>query len=252
MIKLLTYITVLLMAIEALGIENLFSYKPTSTSKMPTQTAVKNSGGPNSAVKLAQRKLIEIEAQVIEVAESDLSNFGFDFNQNKADILDTFKYLVSNGSAKLLAKPRISALENEVAVIQIGDRIPYAVPAGKTSEQWTVQYLDTGVKLRIVSECEGDNIIVDVQPEVSHVSQWSSNLAGAFPIISTRESRTKVRVKNSEPIIIGGLLNEQKRSSTISLPILGDIPLVGGLFKHTIHDNLQTDIVFIVVPKIIK
>lgn len=248
--KLLTIILCILANLcHSASAENLFSYKQSSPF-VPITAPAKQTISTKPAVA-TQRKLIQIEAQVIEVSQIALSNIGFDFSQDKEAILETFQYLLSNGSAHLLAKPRISALEKETAIIQIGDRIPYAVPAGKSSDQWTVQYLDTGVKLKIIAECEGDSIVVEVQPEVSHVSQWVSNLAGSFPIISTRESKTKVRVKNNEPIIIGGLLNEQKRNTTTSVPLLGDIPFLGEIFKNNIQENIQTDIVFIIVPKII-
>jgi len=212
----------------------------------PTQTA----NAP--AIQERKKQLIQIEAQVLEIARTHLSDLGLEYSRDKDSLLEQIHTLVSAGSAQLLAKPRISALEDEEAVIQIGDRIPYAVPAGNAADKWTVQYLDTGVKLKIKSNVEDGFIIVQIHPEVSHISQWKTNQAGSFPIISTRKSNTKVRVRNNEPIIIGGLINDHQRETTKALPLLGDMPLIGFLFQYTIKETLKTDIVFIIVPKIVS
>lgn len=196
-------------------------------------------------------RLIEIEAHILEVSKTKLDEIGFDYEFKNNDLNITIEYLLSEGFADLLAKPRISALENEEAVIQIGDKIPYAVPFGDSSSRWTVQYLDTGIKLKIIAEIDLDMIIATINAEVSSVSNWQVNNAGTFPIISTRESRTKIKTKNNEPIIIGGLINDQFRLNKQKIPLLGDLPLIGFLFNKERQEKIKTDIIFIILPKII-
>ena len=94
-------------------------------------------------------------------------------------------------------------------MIKIGSRIPYAVPVTSgTTTQWTVDYIDAGVKLKITPQLgqEGD-ITTFIQPEVSSISEWRTTAAGDFPVISTRNACATVRVKNGETIVIGGLLS---------------------------------------------
>jgi type II secretory pathway component GspD/PulD (secretin) len=195
--------------------------------------------------------MIEIEAQVLEIASSQFNKTGSDLEKFKTDLQLYLQAQVSSGSADLLARPRISALSGEEASIQIGDKIPYAVPAGGTSDKWTINYLDTGVKLRIIAEVEDNFVIASIISEVSSISQWQSNSAGNFPVISTRESRTKVKVRDKEPIIIGGLLNEQERDIVNAIPFFKDLPFIGPLFTTTQKEKIKTDIVFIIIPRII-
>ncbi|MFH1429713.1 MAG: type II and III secretion system protein [Candidatus Margulisiibacteriota bacterium] len=247
--KIFLIIVLLFLLFASLYGESLFSYQNINPFASPIQQALGVSPGTE---KSGLKKLIEIEVQVLEIANTELNQTGIDLSINKDVIMANLDLLISNGSAEILAKPRISALEGEEALIQIGDKIPYAVPAGSNTEKWTVNYLDTGVKLKISSEIQKNYIVVQVQPEVSMVSQWKTNQAGSFPIISTRETKTKVKVKNGEPIIIGGLINDHVQETVSSIPILGDLPLIGFLFRNTIKEKIKTDIVFIIIPKIVS
>jgi len=202
--------------------------------------------------KASNLKMIKIESQILEISNSDLSVMGFSFDRDPNEIIFYINYLLSNGSANLLAKPNISALEGEEASIQIGDKIPYSVPVSGMTDKWTIRYLDTGIKLKIKSFVEDKYIVVDVRPEVSNISQWRKSQAGVFPVISTRESHTKVRVKNKDPIIIGGLLSDHKRQIESGVPFLKDTPFLGSLFKSNTTEIVKTDIVFIVIPEILN
>ena len=243
-----TLIILILLASALLQAEAIFTYQPNNPFR--DKSPIFNQTSKASENK-ANRQLIQIEAQVLEVSQSDISNYNIDLSLENNHLKAQLDTLLSIGSAHIIAKPRISTLEGEEASIQIGDKIPYAVPAGDQSNKWTVQYLDTGVKLKITPVISGKYIMVRVKPEVSLVSQWKTNQSGTFPIISTRESQTQVKVKNNEPIIIGGLINEQEQESISSIPILGDIPIIGGLFQSSKAEKISTDIIFIITPKII-
>jgi type II secretory pathway component GspD/PulD (secretin) len=203
-----------------------------------------------------------IEAKVVEVSESDAIRFGIDHNSgifkfingNKPDITSTLNLLLGNGKANLLANPRIATLDNSEAIINIGSRIPYSVPvsSSSTTTQWTIQYIDAGVKLKIVPQLGQDDLITAfLQPEVSAVSEWRTTAAGEFPVISTRNASATVRVKNGETIVVGGLISESDRVNVTRVPILGQIPFLNFLFQNRTVEKAKTEIVFLITPYII-
>lgn len=215
---------------------------------------------------------ILIESKVLEISSSDSLRLGvtyggsqngvFKFVTNKdtgqtkpaEDLQTTINALISSGKAKVVATPRIATLDNQEAIINIGSRIPYAVPVSGSSAtaQWSVQYIDAGVKLKITPRLGDDGwISTSIQPEVSAISEWITTAAGEFPVIATRNAQSTVRVKAGETIVIGGLLSENERENITKVPILGQIPLIGLLFQNRTVEKAQSEIVFLITPRII-
>ena len=211
---------------------------------------------------------IIIEGKVVEVSQSGLSDIGiiwgkeqgsFKFSVNKStggisqsdDVLGAINALIASGKASILANPKITALDGKEAEINIGSRIPYAVPAGSTSTstQWTVQYIDAGVNLKILPNVASDGTIVStIKPEVSNVSEWRTTSAGEFPVISTRNASVTVRIKDGETLVIGGLINESDRENISSIPVLSDIPVFGQLFQRKVKERSKSDVIFLITP----
>jgi general secretion pathway protein D len=224
------------------------------------------------AVIAAIDKLIPqvlIESKVIEISSSDSLKLGisygngtFKFTTAKdtkktsmaEDLTSTLNALITGGSAEVIASPRIATLDNQEAVINIGSRIPYAVPLtyASGSTQWTVDYIDAGVKLKITPQLGQDGYIrTFVQPEVSSISEWRTTPAGEFPVISTRNACATVRVRDGESIVIGGLLSDSERKNVSRVPVLGYLPLVGLLFQDRSAEKEKTEIVFLITPHLI-
>lgn len=210
---------------------------------------------------------ILIEGKVVEVTESGMSDIGIVWGQDEGsfkftigkdgcvsrsdDIIATLNALVSEGKANVLANPKIAALDGKEAEINIGSRIPYAVPAGtaSTTGQWTVEYIDAGVNLKIMPNIAADGTIVaSIKPEVSSVSEWRSTSAGEFPVISTRNASVTVRMKDGETLVIGGLINESDRENVSGVPVLSDIPVIGEAFHSRTTEKTKTDVVFLITP----
>lgn len=212
---------------------------------------------------------ILIEGKVIEIAQSDSKKLGFSYGDGtfrfitdkttkKTSLADNItsivNTLISDGKANVVASPRIATLDNQEAMINIGSRIPYAVPvtSGGSTTQWTVDYIDAGVKLKITPQLgqEGD-ITTFIQPEVSNISEWRTTSAGDFPVISTRNASATVRVKNGETIVVGGLMSEIERENIIRFPVFGYIPVLGLLFQNKNMEKEKTEIVFLITPRVI-
>jgi type II secretory pathway component GspD/PulD (secretin) len=236
--------------------------------------------GKRAAIREAKRLILSIdrpipqvliESKVVELSESDSMRLGFSFGReagtfkfitNKdtgktypaGDLQTTLNSLITDGKANVVATPKIATLDNHEAVINIGSRIPYAVPvsSGSNSTQWTVEYIDAGVRLQITPRLGKDGYITTaIKPEVSSVSEWRTTAAGEFPVITTRNAQATLRVKDGETIVIGGLLSETERENVSRLPVLGYLPLIGLLFQNKTVEKAKTEIVFLITPHII-
>jgi type II secretory pathway component GspD/PulD (secretin) len=212
---------------------------------------------------------ILIESKVVELSRNDSTRLGIAYGNGgvkfatiaetkKTDlgenITSTLNALIAGGKANVLATPRIATLDNREAVINIGNRVPYAVPVGgnSTTAQWTVEYLDAGVRLKVLPQLGQDGALtIQLQPEVSSIAEWRTTTAGDFPVIATRNAATTVRVKDGETIVIGGLLSEVERENVARLPLLGYLPLIGLLFQNKTVEKEKTEIVFMVTPRVI-
>jgi type II secretory pathway component GspD/PulD (secretin) len=212
-----------------------------------------------------------IESKVLEISRSDSARLGLSFGKEHGtfkfltsrssgqtapadDLLTTLNALVAEGKAEVVARPRIATLDNHTATINIGSRIPYAVPvsSGSSSTQWTVQYIEAGVRLKITPSLGRDGQITTfIQPEVSSVSEWRSTAAGEFPVITTRNVQATLRVRDGETIVVGGLLSESERENVSKLPILGHLPIVGALFQSRTVEKTKSEIVFLITPHLI-
>ncbi|MCX5749382.1 MAG: hypothetical protein NTZ10_03980 [Candidatus Saganbacteria bacterium] len=212
---------------------------------------------------------IMIESRIVEISESGLKtlgvswgspagsfNFAYDpdsgkFNAEK--ISSVLNALVSKGQARLIANPKVSTLDNTEANVNIGSKIPYAVPVSSASSatQWTVQYIDAGVSLKITPKLGSDGqISVLIHPEVSAISEWRATAAGEFPVIATRNADAYVRVKDGETIVIGGLIDELDRENIMKIPLAGDVPLLKELFTKRVMEKTKTEVVFMITPHV--
>jgi len=161
--------------------------------------------------------------------------------------------LLKNGGANLLAQPNISVVDGECADILIGERILYPKLVGYT--QFGTPIYDkaeerVGIYLQIAPKVTGDEIIMSLYPQVSLVTSYLKTQSGNYPQIITREARTTVTVKNGTTLAIGGLLRDDEIREVSKIPLLGDIPILGQLFRHTKKTKQRTEIVIFLTPKI--
>lgn len=205
---------------------------------------------------------ILIEGKIIEISKNDSIRAGFDhnngtfqsFNGQTPYLISTLNALLSDGKATLISSPRIATLDNHEAIINIGNRIPYAVPvsSSSTSTKWSVDFIDAGIKLKITPQKIGSSeIVMTINPEVSSISEWKTTIAGEFPVISTRNASTTLRTKSGESFVIGGLDAETQRENISRIPILGQLPILSLFFQNRTVEKAKTEIVFLITTHII-
>ncbi len=171
----------------------------------------------------------------------------------------TLDALISDGSAKLLANSKITTMDNQPAEIFIGQTVPVVITSlqsqgvqGGAFQSVQLEKIDVGVKLNITPRISEDGFITSlVSPEVSTIVAFVGP-NNDLPQTSTRRATSVVRVRDGQKFFLGGLLNEETKEAVKKVPILGDIPIIGYLFRHYRIEKSQTDLLIEITPTIIQ
>ena len=162
----------------------------------------------------------------------------------------TLKALIQDGKVNIRANPRVATLEGQKATIVIGKEEYHVITTGAAPYYYgRLERITVGVSLHIVPYISDEGeITVEIQPEVSDVVGTG---ATGLPVVSKRAVSTKIRVRDGETIVIGGLL--QKNESTVKrkIPLLGDIPILGLLFSRTDKRVNEVETVIFITPHIL-
>jgi len=172
-------------------------------------------------------------------------------------IIDLLRTL---GDTKILSSPRIISVNNQEAKILVGTKEAYAQQTTVTGEggaittSETINFVDVGIKLYVTPTVNREGFItMKIKPEISSVgSEHVTSKGEHIPIIATSEAETSVMVKDGVTIIIGGLRKDEKHKSVKKVPFLGDIPLLGHLFRNTSEELKKTELVILLTPHIIS
>ncbi len=160
----------------------------------------------------------------------------------------TIDWLLANSAAKLLTDTRITALNGENAEIHIGEVVPFVV----TDREYRVQVEreEVGIMLKVTPTVNKDGqITTSINPEVSSVTEL---VAGFVPRTKVRRLQSTVTVPDGNKIILGGLLSSTIITSENRVPILGDLPFIGKLFRH-LHEEIDTtDLIIELTPRIVN
>ncbi len=163
----------------------------------------------------------------------------------------TLDLLETLGAAKKLSEPSILCINNTPSTIYVGKTV--SVLTGKTtstvtSESYTRE--DIGLTLKITPRIDSDNkVSLNVETIVEDILPGS---VIGLPTTSKREIKTTTIVQNGQSIIIGGLVKDNKDITLKKVPFLGDIPLIGTLFRHKVENNDKTTLAIILTPYIVK
>jgi general secretion pathway protein D len=168
-------------------------------------------------------------------------------------------FLEEYGETKILSSPRIVAVNKEEATILVGSREAYITETLSQAQTTTVssesvQFIDVGVKLKVVPTIGKDGYItMKIKPEVSSVRETLTTTSGSkIPIVDTSQVETVVKVKDGTTIMIAGLIKEEKRDTTTGNPGLSRIPILGIFFGNRIKQNPKTELVIFLTPQLIS
>lgn len=161
--------------------------------------------------------------------------------------------LSSKGLAKILAEPNLLVKSGQEGNFLAGSRIPYSVVISTGGAATTSIVFETvGIKVKFKPEVM-ENGLINLKIDPAEVSSIAGTLAvNGYPIIDTRDVRTSVELRDGESLVLAGLLQEEQIKSMSKIPLLGDIPILGALFRSTQNDIREKDLVFFITPKVIK
>lgn len=193
------------------------------------------------ALGLGTGRLLEGASQVFGSFES--SNVGI------AGVIDA---LEREGLVSVLAEPNLTALSGETASFLAGGEFP--VPVGRDNNEVQIEFKEFGVSLSFTPTVMSRNrISLRVRPEVSDLSENGSIKIGdlLIPALATRRAETTVELGSGQSFAIGGLISNSTRSNVEKLPGLGDLPILGTLFRSTNFRRSESELVIIVTPYLV-
>lgn len=161
--------------------------------------------------------------------------------------------LDKNGLVNILSTPNILTSDNKEAEINVGENVPFQGSATQSTfgSTQSVERKDIGINLKIKPQVsEGDYVRMDINQEISAVK---NDKGQAVDLVTTKRSaKTSVVVKDKETVVIGGLIQDSEDVNVNKVPILGDIPGLGWLFKTTTKSRKKTNLMILLTPHIVK
>lgn len=232
-----------------------------------------------------------IDAQIIEIKPSDKFEMGVDWDfwikrhfdmrmalpagtanrlfigspasdtvTNPGDHKAVIDLLQTIGDTKILSSPRITALNNQEARILVGTKDAYITSTTSQADTTavtaqSVNFVDVGIKLYVTPTINRVGFVtMKLRPEISSAVRTDITSDGKItqiPIVTTSEAETSVMVKDGLTILIGGLKKDSRTKTVKKIPVVGDIPFLGALFRSTIDDLQTTELVILLTPHIV-
>jgi pilus assembly protein CpaC len=237
-------------------------------------------------LEIAKPVQIKIEAKIVEINRTKTQNLGLQYysnssttapgifylgqsqsnpkspNSNTFGNLGTYapvnaqlNLLIQNGYAKLLSQPNLVTLSGDKANILVGGQIP--VPVSNQNGQISIEWKDYGIKLDILPEASLDGIITSkVKAEVSSM-EWNSvnkielGTNMKIPPIRMRKAESSIALASGQTMAIGGLIANDITRDVTKIPLLGDLPVIGQLFRSTSFVKGETELLILVTPTIV-
>ncbi len=175
------------------------------------------------------------------------------FNVGGGNIRGALDVLCQNQLAKVLAEPTLTCISGQEADFLAGGEFPVPVP--QQNNTVTIEFKKFGVQLGFKPEVlKNGHIRMNVSPEVSDIDPTMAVVIQGFtvPGLKTRKAKTQLEVKDGESFVIAGLFRDDITQQVAKLPLLGDLPILGALFRSTEFINNQTELVIEVTPQVVK
>lgn len=182
----------------------------------------------------------------------------FSYATSTANFTTMLNAFATKDKANILSTPRLTVLDNHEAVIQIGQDVPVATGEQTTTSSTTanptilrtIQYRSLGIILKVKPTINSEGLLtLELTQEVSDLSQNTG--VGDSPIILVRRINTSIVAAHGQTVALGGLIREKKGTAERKVPLLGDIPVIGNLFKVTEDATERTELLVLVTPTIL-
>jgi general secretion pathway protein D len=199
-----------------------------------------------------------------KIVETLATNFalgagGFTYLLQADQFEANLRLFAREGRLRVLATPRILVLDNQEASITVGKLVPFIQSSRQTPEGSilnTIQYQDIGILLRVTPHINPDGLVTMViHPEVSEVASASESVLiseGVLaPTFNKNAADTSVAVRHGQTIVLGGLIREFDDHAEEKIPVLGDVPILGGLFSSTTKRKVRRELMIFITPHVV-
>jgi pilus assembly protein CpaC len=176
-----------------------------------------------------------------------------------SDLNALVDFLATNNQATILAEPNLVAMSGETASFLAGGEIPILVPQGGLTSTITIQYKQFGISLNMTPTILGERINLKVAPEVSEISAIGSvnvpltpTQTVSVPGLQTRRASTTIELGSGQSFAMAGLMHRTSQQDIVKMPWLGDVPILGTLFKSDAYQRSETELVIIITPYFVE
>jgi len=212
---------------------------------------------------------IGVEFAGINVGSDDETNIFTDFNLfestlglnflllDNTDFRLAIRALEGTGRFDVLSRPYLLTKDNQEASITVGQEVPFITDSRVTDDGGivnTIDYRDVGIILNVTPQINEDGLVVlDVRQELSALTERTIPISEVFDavIINQRAVETQVAVGDGQTVVIGGLMEDRLQENVSKVPLLGDIPLLGGFFKRTERSTTKTELLLFLTPEVV-
>lgn len=176
-------------------------------------------------------------------------------NVNGRKLDATLRAASARGDVAIISRPVLLAANNETAEILVGSQRPFvqvsrSLPTDTPTRDQVVQYKDVGTRLSIHPTISADGyVMLDVTQEINAATAETSFDA---PVISTRSVQTRLLVRDSQTVVLGGLIDRQRDRARSGIPVLSSIPVFGGLFGSRSRRTVETELLVFLTPRILR
>ena len=224
------------------------------SNEIGLQTGLIGGGSPNSTLTVAglydPLGALGVVGGLLKQGGSTLTP---DITPSPLNITAVLKALDKKGLLNILSTPNILTSDNKEAEINVGENVPFqgAITSTSINTSQSIERKDIGINLKIKPQIsEGDYIRMDINQEISAVKDSRGQ---AIDLVTTKRSaKTSVVVKDKETVVIGGLIQDTEEDTVSKVPFLGDIPLLGWLFKTKSKTRKKTNLMILLTPHIVK
>lgn len=216
-------------------------------------------------IDVISTKQVNVKLSIAEVSHSFLENFGIQLGTSdygsgifvnpltsfSADnILSVISALGEDTVGQVLAEPNLSVISGETASFLAGGELPVITTVDGSTN---IEYKEYGVRLEMMAKVlRDDKIMLSLMPEVSSVDQTYSSDYYDIPGLKSRKARTTIELGDGQSFVLGGLLSSEETEKLSRIPYIGDIPILGALFRNTETQRTKTELIIVATVNLVK
>lgn len=221
--------------------------------------------GVVNQIEVVIQKQVNVKLSIAEVSHSFLEEFGVQYGSqgqsagvfvnpltsfSASDIISVITAMGNDTVGQILAQPNLSVMSGETANFLVGGELPVVTVVDGTTN---VEYKEFGIRLDLMAKVlEDDKIKLSLMPEVSSLDTQYSNASYNLPALKTRRARTTVQLADGKSFVLGGLLSTEDKESLSQIPFIGEIPVLGALFRSSGTERTRTELVIVATVNLVQ